>query len=668
MIEFQQKFIDDANELLVELERDVLQVEGNEDSEEIIDRIFRVMHTLKGASSMFGFEAIGQLTHELEDIYVRIRDKEKKLTRDIISTTLQSVDIMRRILSDPQITDNSLQNDLRDLEKQIENLLHDSDTKPKQQQVQRVEKSEDYKTYYILFEPDADINDRGVNLNSLFDELKEIGNCRIFPMSSNDSTDEEKFYLRWKIIISSNKTKQEIEDVFLFVQFEYSIEELASLNMFDKPEFEAYIDSVCEKPEEISGDKLKETCVDILTLKKPVEKTAVAQFESKKTQSIRVSADKLDELMNLVSELITRQAELKLHTNKVEDIALDSISEDFQKLISSLRNNALNLRLVPIAVMLTQFKRLVRDLSFGLAKEIVLHIEGSETELDKTIIDSLNSPMLHIIRNSIDHGIETVEERKAQKKSPTGTISIRAYYSGAYVYISIQDDGRGINIKRVREKAIEKGLITKETELTNRELVNLVTKSGFSTAENVTEVSGRGVGMDVVAKKITEMRGKLEIETETNVGTTITIKIPQTLSIVDTLLVRCANSFFLIPLSLVIECTTVSAIEVDAKINKHIAINGELLPYILLRNEFSLEGNLPKKHKVVIVREEKQKVAIIVDKVVGEHQAVLKPLGKVFARHDYLSGGSLLGNGKLALMLDTNKLASIIFKENRLTH
>ncbi|MDP4266497.1 MAG: chemotaxis protein CheW, partial [Bacteroidota bacterium] len=342
---------------------------------------------------------------------------------------------------------------------------------------------------------------------------------------------------------------------------------------------------------------------------------------------------------------------------------LTTVAENIEKISRSLRDNALNICLVPIEEMIFQFKRLVRDLSNELDKEIVFETEGTDTELDKRLIENLKEPFMHIFRNAIDHGIESREERISKWKKPTGTIKLKSYYSGADVHIQIIDDGKGMDPEKIREKAIQKKFIKKEDELSKKEILELIFQPGFSTAEVITDVSGRGVGMDVVKRKINEVNGIVEVDSEINEGTTITIKLPLSLSIIDALLVKIDETQFLIPLSFVDKCDEASTDQIVNSVNNRIMIDGELIPLIYLREEFEIDKNCPEMHRLIIIKYDGKKIALVVDSIVGEHQAVLKPLGEVECKEEIISSACILGDGSVALVIDTNKLVKYYSRE-----
>jgi two-component system chemotaxis sensor kinase CheA len=372
--------------------------------------------------------------------------------------------------------------------------------------------------------------------------------------------------------------------------------------------------------------------------------------------SIRVASDKLDSLMNLVSELVTTQARLSLFSEQNPLPELIAIAENVEKISRQLRDNTFSICLIPLETVVTRFQRLVRDLSHELGKEVVFLTEGTDTELDKTIIENLADPLLHILRNSIDHGLETAEERRKKGKPVQGTILLKAFYSGAHVHIQIKDDGAGIDVRKVREKALSRGLIHADAVLTEKEIFDLLFVPGFSTAARVTDVSGRGVGMDVVRRKIADLRGEVEVQSAVNKGTTITIKLPLTLSILDGLLVRIAGTHFIIPLSVVGKCYEVAHHKLVSCFNNLLVLDGEQVPFFYLRHEFGMDGEAPAIEQVVVVQYDDKRVGLSVDAIVGEYQAVLKPLGKLYRKQDMMSGATILGDGTIALVMDINKI------------
>jgi two-component system chemotaxis sensor kinase CheA len=372
--------------------------------------------------------------------------------------------------------------------------------------------------------------------------------------------------------------------------------------------------------------------------------------------SVRVASQKIDIMMNLVSELVTKQAELSLLANEQLDPRLLEVAERIESISRDLRENAFSISLIPIEKSVLRFQRLVRDVSSHFNKKVEFIVEGKETELDKTMVEKIVDPIMHILRNSIDHGIESKEERQRKGKPETGTIRMKAFTSGANVVIEISDDGAGIDLDKVKKTAIAKGYISERDSPGKEELMNLIISPGFSTAENISEVSGRGVGMDVVNQKVAEIRGELGISTKKDEGTTITIKLPLTISIIDSMLIKLSGDYYLIPLSVVDRCDEVNAGKIAESDLKYLILKDEYIPYIDLRNEFSIHTIRPELQQVVLVNHKEMKVGFIVDEVVGNYQAVLKTLGTAYKKQEIISGACILGTGEVALVLDTNKL------------
>jgi two-component system chemotaxis sensor kinase CheA len=381
---------------------------------------------------------------------------------------------------------------------------------------------------------------------------------------------------------------------------------------------------------------------------------------------IRVPVERLDTMMSLVTELITLQAKLSVLTFEHPQPDLLAAAESLEKISTSMRDNAFSMCLVPVENMVTPFHRLVRDLAAELHKEIDFITEGTETELDKNSMEGLQDPLMHLLRNSIDHGIEEPGTREKNGKPRHGRILFKAYCAGAYVYIEIQDDGKGINKEKIRATAIKQGLIEESDVLSDKELLQLVFVPGFSTAEQITETSGRGVGMDVVKRRIADIKGQVSIHSTENVGTTVTIQLPITLSIIDGLLVKVNGAEYVIPLSAVDICHEVSSVQLMNSFSHVIVIDDQAIPFINLQNELAGMETTMQSREIVVVHYGEKKIALLVDIIAGKFQAVLKPLGRYFNHLDIVSGATILGDGNIALVLDTNKVVEqFLNKKNK---
>jgi two-component system chemotaxis sensor kinase CheA len=380
--------------------------------------------------------------------------------------------------------------------------------------------------------------------------------------------------------------------------------------------------------------------------------------------TIRVPAERLDILVNLVGEMVTVQSRLSQISSVINNTDLLLVAEEVERLVTELRDNTMSIRMLPIGNTFNKFKRLVRDLSAELGKQINLVTEGAETELDKTVIERLNDPLVHLIRNSIDHGIEAPAIRERAGKPEEGTVKLTAEHSGANVLIHIADDGAGIDPEAIRLKAIEQGIITQDDDLTEKELYNLIFAPGFSMAKKVTNVSGRGVGMDVVKRGIDALSGTLEIESKKNEGTVITLKLPLTLAIIDGILVRIADAFFVLPLSAIEECVELTREDIRRMHGKNMThIRGEVVPYIPLRERFKIAGEPPSIEQIIINRIGDGRIGLVVDQVIGQHQTVIKTMGKFYKNIKEVSGATILGDGTVALILDIGQLTQAAIGE-----
>jgi two-component system chemotaxis sensor kinase CheA len=360
--------------------------------------------------------------------------------------------------------------------------------------------------------------------------------------------------------------------------------------------------------------------------------------------------------MNLVSELVTTQAQLRLLVDSREEDQLTTISENMEKITRRLRDNAFGMSLIPIDSLVIRFSRMVRDLSRELNKDVIFHTEGTETEIDKSIIERLTDPILHLLRNALDHGLELPEDRARAGKSRQGKIALKAYHSGGSVVIEISDDGAGINLEKVKRKAIQKGILDADTQLSDKEITDLIFLPGFSTAGQITGVSGRGVGMDVVKRNIADLRGDIEIVTHAGRGTTFVISLPLTLSIIEGLLVTAANISFILPRSMVRKCYEVETSLLDCETHRQVVLDGDRIPVLNLCEEFTTGAPLPALSQVITVSHQGNTFGLAVEAIVGEYQAVLKPLGNCYRDQDEFSGATILGDGSVALIIDPTKL------------
>lgn len=676
--QFKQKYLEEVNDLLNEMESALLELEHSPDNEDGVNKIFRVMHTIKGTSGMYDFKDVETLTHQVENVFGAIRDNHQPVSKSLISTTLEGVDLIRQMLNTPE--GNYTEQQSKFLAKLTGNSSNNTSetSSPSSDNTNNDDNNIGMATYYVAFKPDADITSRGVNLTRIIEDLDRIPGIVIIPHNYPDSEEfSSKFFMYWEAVFATDRPLADIEEIFLFANDEAEITRIAPYDLFQNAEFVSELQRQQESGNDLDLEAIsilvKDFKIDVQKpeVKTPTEPSAdniakeesiigrnIDAFETKNT-SIKVAADKLDELMNLVSDLVVTKAQVQSIADKYDLPELDNLYEKIDKLSNKFKDNALSMRLLPIESMMLRFERLIRDLSKELGKQIDFFTEGTDTELDKTIIDNIAVPLMHIIRNSIDHGIEPVERRRELKKPDHGVIKFTAFYSGANVFIQVQDDGAGMNPEYLKQKAIEKGFLKPGQPVTTRQLYDLVFLPGFSTAQTITGISGRGVGMDVVKQHIIKLRGEIEMDSEVNLGTITTIKLPLTLSIVDSLLVALGDILMLIPLYLVDSCiqTSINGINPEKRI---FVYNGDPLPVINLRKLLETGDPQPDTTALIIVKYKELRICLTADKVIGEHQAVLKSLGPYFAYQEYISGASILGDGRIALVLDTNKLIRLV--------
>ncbi len=635
---------EEACELLSELEAALLELEENPTDMGLIGRVFRALHTIKGSGAMFGFDELAKFTHEIENAFDLVRDGKKQVSKELISLGLAARDQIRIMLeNDGKGLDDP---NAQDIIGKIRCLL--SDEPADSPAVPLI--------YFIYFCPSKEIFHTGTNPVLLLNELRQLGECHIRALTNAipDLYDmnPESCYTAWNIFLTTFEQINTIKDVFIFVE--------------DKCELSIRLADAEDLRQHKEDDSLSQPEAEMLVPHETEKQKPDKREDS--VSSIRVPAAKLDTLVNLVGEMVTVQARLSRKAAMEKDPELILLAEEVERLTASLRDNTMNIRMVPISTTFSNFRRLVRDLSAELGKEAILITEVGETELDKTVIEKLNDPLIHIIRNAVDHGLETPELRKSSEKPTEGMIVLTASHSGAYVLIRISDDGAGLDTEKIRLKAIERGLIAADAKLSESEIYDLIFAPGLSTSSRITAVSGRGVGMDVVRRAIGSLRGTAEISSKIGKGTTVTLRLPLTLAIVDGLLIEVSGGYFILPLSVVEECVELRDRELAKVRTGHImSFRDEMLPYINLRTLFLSETQMPNIEQVVIAEAKDGRVGLGVDRVIGQHQTVIKNLGKAYKDIECISGATILGDGTVALILDVPKLMVLAEQISRKT-
>ncbi|HPR30737.1 MAG TPA: chemotaxis protein CheA [Prolixibacteraceae bacterium] len=681
--QLRESFVEETKDLINELEDILLSLETDQVASELIDQIFRSIHTIKGSGGMLGFEKVLAVTHDLEDIYDRVRGGELEFSSELKEISLETIDILKVLLSSNEQIDSNEQIRFADLCRKIhlfDVILSEKvdETRPETLSAEIIQRP--YITYWISFSPGNVLPAGLLHPKFLFRELMLMGNGLVFVKSGSsisvNAIEEADKKASWLMILSTREEKAVIEDVFEWVgdSSALSIRELIRGNLLAVPEAKAELEKKKGKIVEYDFD-------DIIGLIDPyVDKIVQETVEEHKKEksaddgpganggvikSIRVATEKVDQLMNLVSEMVTLQARLNLISEQMGDPDLQAVAEKYGSFSKQLRDNAFTISLVPFGITITRYKRMVHDLSEKLYKKIDFITEGEETVLDKKIIEQLSDPIMHILRNSIDHGIEPPDERRELGKPETGKITMKIYHQSNNVIIKIIDDGRGINIREIERIAIKKKLLDKNHTYSDYEILNMIFLPGFSSAKKVSNVSGRGVGLDVVKRNISEIRGAIDIDTEVGKNTTFTIRLPLTLSIIDGLQVHINERNFIIPLNQVSKIYTLDKLERPSDLSQMMILEGDQIPYFDLRDDFELGGTPPERREVVLVGYDQEKVALIVDSVIGENQTVLKSLGSHFKNQDFISGGTILGDGSVALVLDVNKIVTVFSKNKK---
>jgi two-component system chemotaxis sensor kinase CheA len=669
--QFRHGFQEEARELLVELESVLLELNEQREDGELVGRVFRALHTIKGSGSMFGFDALAAFAHKLENAFDEVRKGHLAVTSELVDLTLSALDQIRAMVEEgggemavaPTACIDILAK-LRALTGTVAESAGPASLRPDAKleagmkaETQAEGARDDERIWRIRFAPGADLMRYGADPMLLVRELGGMGRLNAKASMADvpplDELDPERCYVTWEMTLATSKGEDAIRDVFIFVEdsCELSIEPL-------EPEVgpivatgEVGIEPLAGNPV-CGGDRIAQGLEE---KRRPAGRRTIDQPDT--AASLRVPAARLDQLVDLVGELVTVQARLSELAARSEEAEVLAISEEIDRLTAALRENSMTLRMLPIRATFERFRRLVHDLARDLGKNVELTIEGADTELDKTVIDQLGDPLMHLIRNSMDHGIESPEQRERGGKRPVATIHLSAQHSGASVLIAVSDDGGGINLEAVRNRAIERGLATADTQLSDSETYKFIFEPGFSTAKQVTDVSGRGVGMDVVRQRVESLRGSIEVTSQRGTGTTVTLRLPLTLAIIDGLLVKVGDANFVLPLASTLECIELTGEDIEQASGKHVAyVRGEIVPYIRLRQYFAVDTPRPEREQIMVVECEEGRCGLVVDQVLGDCQTVIRPLGRLYRHVQVVSGATILGNGTVALILDPQRL------------
>ncbi|RMU60314.1 CheW-like protein [Pseudomonas syringae pv. syringae] len=682
----QQTFIVEARELLQAMEESLLQLESEPGDQDAIGAVFRAAHTIKGSAGLFGLMPIVSFTHIVEDVLDRLREGSVSVNAELIAVLLKSGDHMLELIDVVASRGQQMQQPALEREAALRQALQVfqapasagaadsasasvvSDDEPSAEVL-----------WHISLRFGVDVFRNGMDPLSFLRYLNTLGQMvQVTTVTDSipavEAWDPESCHLGFEIDFRSAAGHAAINEVFDFVREDCAVEitpvnetpdpvEPTGTELVSQPEHSPMVASG-----ELLGDQraVPRTPATATAVERP---SSGSEQKNKDGRYVRVNADKLDELINLVGELVIASAGASLLAKSCDNDPLQEASSTVSGLVEQILDGALHLRMIPIGDTFNRFRRVVRDVSQELGKDIDLIINGAETELDKTVVEKIGDPLMHLLRNSMDHGIESAEARRAAGKPAKGHLSLNAYHDSGSIVIEIADDGAGLNRERILDKAQQRGLVAAGASLTDQEIYNLIFEPGFSTAEAVTNLSGRGVGMDVVKRNITLLRGTVDLDSQPGQGTIVRIRLPLTLAIINGFLVGIDQSTYVIPLDMVQEC-----IELDehnrqlTRDSGYLDLRGEVLPLVYLRDHFNHEGPAARRQNVVVVRYAEHKAGLVVDELLGEFQTVIKPLGKLFGALRGISGSTILGSGAVALILDIPALLNqIVHMEARST-
>lgn len=667
-------FLDEAEEQLQLLEQGILELEQEGETDKVIQNIFRVAHTLKGSSSAMGYEKMKQLTHEMENVLDKIRNKLLEVTKPLINVLFQCADCLRLLKQDFEVHKNDTEIEILEIVEDLKSILNGNlENEAEESSIGLVKEininDENNEVSFILSDEDKSILENAV-LDGRFclvcevkisDEsfMKVTRACLIL----NALNDMGK-------VISSNPNVFELSDDADISSVQYLMtSELDSKAL----ELKANIELMDVEDVKVVDYKFN-TMKQIEKSNKDIviTKTNITESEKKVSKTVRVDVERLEHMMNLVGEMVIEQTRIAqvsktLHNRYATDTSVDDligISTHVSRVVSELQENVMKARMLPVQQLLNRFPRMVRDLSQSLNKEIDLILEGGETEMDRTIIEDITDPLIHLVRNSLDHGIENPEIRKNKGKPSKGTLIIRAFHQENHVIITIEDDGAGLDLEKIKKSAIQKEIITAQEadSLSQHEIINLIFESGLSTSENISDVSGRGVGMDIVRNHIDKLNGIIDVETREGEGTKFTIKLPLTLAILTGLLVKINNETYALPMSNIIEIVRKPKHEIESVKNQSIVvIRGKVHPLVWLHDYFKVSRQHKKKNVfIVVLGVAEKRFGIVVDKLVGNQEIVVKPLGSYIGKVEGVSGATILGDGSVACIFDVVGIARMI--------
>lgn len=645
-----QTFFDESRELLADMERILLELESNPAEDELRNALFRCVHTVKGSAGMFGLHHVVSFTHVVENVLDRLRTEEIQLSQTLANLLLRCRDHISLLVEISEPADAVI------LEQEGQNLL--AELEPFQSLSLVTENNASSATldsghtvhWQISVKIAADALRYGMDPLGFIRFLGRLGELQVATDTSAvpnlEKIDPESCWLSFDIDLHTDADKAAIEEAFELGGDLYQVH----LKQMEPDHV------VAEKTELTATAIAPDTNTDI----NDKEESAKAGRRKQPVQHFRVQADKLDKLINLVGELVIASASVSLNAEQSEDSVSRESAAILNLLVEEIRNSSLDLRMVAIGETFQRFQRVVRDVSTELDKDIRLQISGADTELDKTVVEKIGDPLTHLVRNACDHGIELPSARTQKGKAAEGHVQLNAYHESGAIVIEVNDDGNGLSREKILAKAVDKELVRADDNLSDNEIFNLIFQPGFSTVDQVTNLSGRGVGMDVVKRNIEALRGTVEVISPGILGgTTFRIRLPLTLAIIDGFLARVGDAIYVVPLEMVVECTELPTSVRNNKADSedhYINLRDEVLPLVRLRNHFNLPESKGRRQNIIVVRHGNQKAGLVVDDLLGEQQTVIKPLSGIFSHLKGLSGSTILGSGQVSLILDVPAL------------
>ena len=681
--QFHQVFFEESFEGLDVMESELLDMDPADVDDETVNNIFRAAHSIKGGAGTFGFMPVSEFTHVLETLLDEIRSGKRSMEPRYVDLFLQSVDCLRGMLSDMQDGNDPEKERPAELRKEFEVILgmEQDAADPEEAMPESDEKDGGW---LIDVQPHTDMLMTGNEPFRMFRELRElVGEDNFEVTADTDNIPElssltpEECVTSWQIKVTTSTPIDDIKAIFEWVEDECDLTyspltgaaETVSKNQ-DQQSQETQATASEEMPEQVAEKTPEKTPVVVEAQK--TAKSAKAPKKAVESSSIRVSIDKVDSLINMVGELVITQSMLGQLGQDFDLSRLAKLQEGLSQLEQNtreLQESVMKIRMMPISFAFSRFPRLVRDLGGQLGKKVILETIGEQTELDKTVMEKINDPLVHLVRNSMDHGLETTEQRIAAGKSEEGTITLNAYHQGGNIVIEVADDGAGLNEDRILKKAIEKGLVPENNNLTPEEIHNLIFLPGFSTAEAVSDISGRGVGMDVVRRNIQALNGSIEVKSQRNVGSTFIIRLPLTLAILDGQLVKVCEETYIFPLVSIVE-----SIQIHRSSLNHVTgsqyvmqLRDEYIPIVRLDQIFGLrdDKDVVDEMMLVVVEGDNEKIGIVVDDLLGQQQVVIKSLEQNYQKVSGISGATILGDGTVALIIDISSIGKNIVPVKR---